>query len=135
MSEHAVLLYDAGCGFCRWSADRILAWDVHHRLRPVALQDPEAERLLPGMSPEERMASWHLVTSDGRVRSAGAAVPALMRLLPGGAPLALIASLAPGPTEAAYRFVSEHRDRLASWLGAGRRSVDPQRRRGEGSAP
>ena len=124
-----VILYDDECGFCRWSADMILAWDVHHRLRPVALQDPEADLLLRGMSKERKMASWHLVTPDGRIRSAGAAVPELMRLLPAGVPLAKIARLAPGPTEAAYRFVANHRDRLASLLGPKRRAVDPKRRR------
>ena len=125
----AVILYDADCGFCRWSADKILAWDVNHRLRPVALQDPEADRLLEEMDPERRMASWHLVTPDGRTMSEGAAVPDLLRLLPGGVPIAFIAALAPGATESAYRFVANHRDRLASLLGPKRRSVDPKRRR------
>ena len=125
----AVIIYDADCGFCRWSADKILAWDVHHRLRPVALQDPEADRLLERMDPERKMASWHLVTPDGRTVSAGAAVPDLLRLLPGGTPMAFIAGLAPGPTEAAYRLVANHRDRLASLLGPKRRGVDPKRRR------
>jgi predicted DCC family thiol-disulfide oxidoreductase YuxK len=132
--EQAVILYDADCGFCRWSADRILAWDVHRRLRPVALQESEADRLLGGMSDDQKMASWHLVMPDGSVLSAGAAVPDLMRLLPGGGPLAFVATLAPGPTDAAYRFVANHRDRLASLLGQKRRSVDPKRRRpGRGS--
>jgi predicted DCC family thiol-disulfide oxidoreductase YuxK len=124
------ILYDDECGFCRWSADKILAWDSHRRLRPVALQEPEADRLLKDMDRRRRMASWHLVMPDGEILSAGAAVPELMRHLPGGAPLAIIAQLAPGPTEAAYRFVSNHRDRLASILGPKRRGVDPKRRRG-----
>jgi predicted DCC family thiol-disulfide oxidoreductase YuxK len=123
------ILYDAECGFCRWSADKILAWDLHRLLRPVALQEPEADRLLKDMDIGRKMASWHLVRPDGEILSAGAAVPELMRLLPGGAPLAAIARLAPGPTEAAYRFVSNHRDRLASFLGPKRRGVDPKRRR------
>jgi len=127
--ELTAILYDADCGFCRWSADMILAWDVHRRLRPVALQDPEADRLLAGMDRAHRMASWHLVTPNGRFFSAGAAVPELMRLLPGGLPLAFLAGLAPGPTEATYRFVSNHRDRLASLLGRKRRAVDPKGRR------
>jgi predicted DCC family thiol-disulfide oxidoreductase YuxK len=130
--DRTVILYDARCGFCRWSADKILAWDVHRRLRPVALQDPEADSLLKEMDHDRKMASWHLVTPDGRVLSAGAAVPELMKLLPGGVPLALIARLAPARTEAAYRFVSNHRDRLAALLGRRRRSVDPKRRRSGG---
>lgn len=127
--EQAALLYDGDCGFCRWSADGILAWDRHRRLRPVALQDPEADRLLAGMDPERKMASWHLVTPEGRILSAGAAIPELLRLLPGGGPLAAIAGLAPRVTDAAYRLVSDHRDRLAELVGRRRRSVDPKRRR------
>ena len=84
----AVILFDSGCGFCRRSVERILRWDRHGRLRPVALQDPEADELLGGMDEERKLASWHLVTADGRVYSAGAAFPPFLRLLPGGRPLA-----------------------------------------------
>src|SRR5437867_5107354 len=66
------ILYDRECPFCRWSARQILRWDRRHRLRPVALQDPDADCLLPGMDPHQRMQSWHLVTSDGEIHSAGA---------------------------------------------------------------
>jgi predicted DCC family thiol-disulfide oxidoreductase YuxK len=132
--ERAAILYDAECGFCRWSADKILAWDVRRRLRPVALQDPEADRLLEGMDQGRKMASWHLVGADGRVRSAGDAIPELLRLLPGGAPLAVLAGVSPRATEAAYRWVSDHRDGLARLLGPRRRSVDPRRRRWGGPA-
>ena len=38
-----IVLYDADCGFCRWSLGKLLAWDRRRLLRPVALQDPEAE--------------------------------------------------------------------------------------------
>ncbi|MBA3728698.1 MAG: DUF393 domain-containing protein [Actinobacteria bacterium] len=110
--ERTVILYDADCAFCRWWTARIMTWDHHDRLRPVALQDPAAERLLPGMKPEDRMRSWHLVKPDGRIYSAGAAVPPLMRLLPGGRPLAALASTFPGATERLYQWVSDHRDRL-----------------------
>jgi predicted DCC family thiol-disulfide oxidoreductase YuxK len=68
----AALLDDAACGFCRRAVARILAWDRHHRLRPVALQDPEADELLQGMDEEQKMASWHLVASNGSVYSGGA---------------------------------------------------------------
>jgi predicted DCC family thiol-disulfide oxidoreductase YuxK len=107
----AAILYDADCGFCRWSLARFLAWDRHGRLRPVPLQDPEAGALLPGMSPEERMSSWHLVV-DGRVHSGGAALPPLFRLLPGGRPFAALTAAFPGPTERLYRWVSRNRSRL-----------------------
>jgi predicted DCC family thiol-disulfide oxidoreductase YuxK len=114
-----VVLYDRDCGFCRWSLAKLLAWDRRGRLRPVALQDPEADRLLAGMDEEERMASWHLVTPDGEVRSAGAAFEPLLRLLPGGGPLAALAERAPHLVERGYRWVADHRTPFGQRLRAG----------------
>lgn len=128
--DRATILYDADCGFCRWSTERILAWDRRGWLRPVALQDPEADELLPGMSEERKMGSWHLVTADGEVYSGGDAVPELLRLLPGGTRLASLAAAAPGLTDSAYDLVSRHRDRLARLLGKRAERADPQGRRG-----
>jgi predicted DCC family thiol-disulfide oxidoreductase YuxK len=130
--KRAVVLYDSDCGFCRWSIDRILAWDRRGRLRPLALQDPEAERLLPGLDAEARLASWHLVSSDGRVYSAGAVAAPLLRLLPLGRPLAAVVGLFPGVTERAYRLLARNRDRFGRLAGA-RCQVDPARRRGKES--
>jgi predicted DCC family thiol-disulfide oxidoreductase YuxK len=105
----AALLFDNDCGFCRRSVERILRWDRHGRLRPVALRDPEADELLGGMDEERKLASWHLVTPDGTVYSAGAAFPPLLRLLPGGRPLAALAAAFPSLTERAYRYVARTR--------------------------
>jgi predicted DCC family thiol-disulfide oxidoreductase YuxK len=124
------LLYDADCGFCRWSLDKILAWDRAGRLRPVSLQDPEADRLLGDMPVDRKMASWHLVTPDGRVYSAGAAAAPLAAALPAGGPLAALARAFPGVTERAYQLAARNRDRLASWLGSEACAVDPAARRG-----
>jgi predicted DCC family thiol-disulfide oxidoreductase YuxK len=125
--DRAILLFDEDCGFCRWSTDRILAWDRKRRLRPMALQDPQAERLLAGMPPERRMASWHLVTPDGRVRSAGAAAPMLLRMLPWGRPLAILLETFPGLTERLYQWIADHRDALGRRLGTAACAVDPRR--------
>lgn len=108
-ARRAVLLYDRECGFCRSSLDRVLAWDRRGRLRPVALQDPEADLLLADLDREQRMASWHLVAPGGSRSSAGEAVAPLLRLLPGGAPGAALAERFPSLTEAAYRYVAAHR--------------------------
>jgi predicted DCC family thiol-disulfide oxidoreductase YuxK len=105
----ATLLYDADCGFCRWSLAKILAWDRRRALRPVSLQSEEASSMLSGMPAEKRMASWHLVDAEGEVRSAGAGFPQLLRLLPGGSPLAAAAARAPRLTERGYRWVAGHR--------------------------
>src|SRR3712207_2420034 len=81
--------YDADCGLCRWVMGVLLAWDRRHTLTPVALQDEDAaDRLLGGMDHQRRMASWHLVTPEGDVQSGGRALTPLLRLLPGGGPLA-----------------------------------------------
>ena len=114
----ATVLYDADCGFCRSSLALILAWDRERRLRPVALQDPEADRLLAHLSPEERMASWHLVTEDGAVRSAGDAFDALFDLLPGGGAPAALARRFPAGARRGYSLVADHRSRLGRLLPA-----------------
>jgi predicted DCC family thiol-disulfide oxidoreductase YuxK len=125
---HSVLLYDSDCGFCRWSADKVLAWDRSGRLRALALQDPQTDALLGGMDEAEKMASWHLVTADGRVHSGSAAAPPLLRLLPGGrAPAALLAAF-PRATDRAYRLVARNRDRFGRLLGESSCSVDPGKR-------
>jgi predicted DCC family thiol-disulfide oxidoreductase YuxK len=107
----ATLLYDRDCGFCRWCLGKVLAWDRHRSLRPVAIQSSEADRLLAGMPESQRLASWHLVDEGDTVRSAGAAFPVLFRLLPGGAPLAGLTSRIPTATDRAYRWVAGNRSR------------------------
>ncbi|MGH2986121.1 MAG: DCC1-like thiol-disulfide oxidoreductase family protein, partial [Solirubrobacterales bacterium] len=85
------ILYDAECRFCRWSLAWVLRGDRRRQLEPVALQDERARALLGAMPEAERMASWHLIGPDGSVASAGAAAAPLLRLLPGGRPLAALA--------------------------------------------
>ena len=116
----SALLYDSDCGFCKWSLDKVLAWDRRRRLRPVAIQSAEGERLLAGMTEEERLASWHLVLPWGEVRSAGAAAEPLARLLPGGRPLAAAFAAFPGATDRGYRWVADHRSALARLVRADR---------------
>lgn len=121
MRGEEVVLYDADCGWCRWALAKVLAWDRRRRVRTVALRDPEAELLLSGVPPAERMASWHLVTSGGRHFSGGAVFAPLLRLFPGGAPLARGAEAVPRLTDRGYRWVAGHRTPLGrplprSWV-------------------
>jgi predicted DCC family thiol-disulfide oxidoreductase YuxK len=120
------LLYDGGCGFCRCAAWLIAMLDRPRRLRFLPLNDPVAVALLGDMPAERQAASWHLITDEGRVHSGGEAVAPLMKLLPAGVPLAALARLLPGPTDAGYRFIARHRGSLAQVL-VGRR-CDPPRR-------
>jgi predicted DCC family thiol-disulfide oxidoreductase YuxK len=114
-----VLLYDAGCGFCRWAVCWVLRWDRARRLRACPLQDPEAARWLGPVPEELRMASWHLVDPAGRVTSGGRAVAPLLRLLPWGRWVAVLAEACPWLVDAAYRWVARHRSRLGRLVGAG----------------
>jgi predicted DCC family thiol-disulfide oxidoreductase YuxK len=111
-----VVLYDEDCGFCRWSLDKILAWDRAKRLRAAPIQSAEGDRLLSELDPGVRLDSWHLVNGDGRVFSGGAAAAPLARLLPGGRPLAALFTAFPSVTDRAYRYVADHRDRWARLL-------------------
>ena len=111
------VLYDEDCGFCKWSLNKVLAWDRRRRLRPVAIQSDEGQRLLAAVSEQERLDSAHLVLPSGEVRSAGAAAAPLLRLLPAGRPLAFVLGAFPRITERAYRYVADHRDRFARLVG------------------
>ena len=122
----AVILYDSDCGFCRWATSKVMAWDRRRRLRPVAIQSKEGRDLLPDMSEEQRLRSWHLVTPDGHVHSAGRAAPPLLRLLPGGRGLGALAAASPRATERVYRWVSDHRETMARFVGEKACAVNPE---------
>ena len=68
------------------------------------------------MDPARRDGSWHLAARDGRVVSAGAAVPFLLRELPGGGPLARVAGAFPRTTDRVYRAVARRREALGRVL-------------------
>jgi predicted DCC family thiol-disulfide oxidoreductase YuxK len=141
----AIVIYDADCGFCKWCLALLLTWDVarsnrsrreHGRpsppiqqvwwgrsavpgaLRPLPLGAEEADRLLRDLSPDERMASWHLIDDSGRRSSAGAALAPALSLLPGGLVPAAALVRAPRLTERAYRWVADHRGLLGRFVPA-----------------
>jgi predicted DCC family thiol-disulfide oxidoreductase YuxK len=118
--ERAILLYDRDCRFCCWSLRRVLAWDRHGRIRPLALQEPETARLLARIDAQRRMDSWHLIGPGGKTWSAGRAIAPLLRLLPGGAPMAALADRFPRATDAGYAFVARHRSALGRIVQARR---------------
>jgi len=113
------VLYDADCGFCRFWVARLLDWDVNRRLRPVAIQSGEGERLLAAIPVDDRLRSAHVADAEGRIRSGGAALSIVAEQLPAGAPIAWLADRLPGPTDRFYRWVADHRTPLSRFVPAG----------------
>jgi predicted DCC family thiol-disulfide oxidoreductase YuxK len=111
-----VVLYDGDCGICNWLLAGLLRWDRAARLRPIALQRAEADVLLAGLEPAERMASWHLISPDGVRRSGGAAIAPLLGLLPRGRVPAAAVARFPGLAARGYLWVAEHRTQLSRWV-------------------
>ncbi len=125
-----MVLYDADCGFCRWSAERLKRWDSPGALSFASIQGAKGQRLLHALSADARIDAMHVVGGDGRVWSGGEATRKLLEILPGGRVPATIAGTFPDATERAYRFVARHRERFGAWLGQDACNVDPSRTAG-----
>lgn len=117
-AESWLVLYDLDCGFCKWTLSILLRWDRRRVLRPRPLQAPEVDHLLGRLSAAERTASFHLVTPQGELISAGAALPALLRALPGGAAPARVLESVPAATDRGYRWIAENRSQLSKFVPA-----------------
>ena len=111
--ERWTVLYDGDCGLCKWCMAGLLKRDRARRMVPMALQHPDADPLLGDLPMEERMGSFHLVSPSGERRSGGAAMPALLRLVPRGAPVAAVLARFPKATDRGYRWIAENRVRLS----------------------
>jgi predicted DCC family thiol-disulfide oxidoreductase YuxK len=101
---------------CKWLLSGLLRWDRAARLRPIALQRPEAEDLLCELAPADRAASWHLISPAGVRHSGGAALAPLLELLPAGRLPAAAFDRFPGVSDRGYRWVAAHRSELSRWL-------------------
>jgi XTP/dITP diphosphohydrolase len=109
------LYYDDGCRFCRASAALVARTDKSGRLAVLPFCDPDADRRLGSLSPEERAASMHLVRRDGSVLSAGAALTELLSGTPGLRLLARRARRSPAVQrviDRGYWAIADNRSRL-----------------------
>lgn len=113
-ADRWTLIFDGECGVCRASVELLRRWDKEGRLSFAPFQDPEALAPLPKIPRAELEQAMHLVSPDRSVLKGAAALPAILRLVPGGAPLALLSRLPGAPWLAAcvYRIVARNRHRL-----------------------
>lgn len=74
-----LLLYDGDCRICTAFA-RTVAWASRGRaIQALSVQD--SRESLPGISEDRVLASAHLVSPDGRIRSGSAILPAIVGVL------------------------------------------------------
>lgn len=109
MAADHLLVFDGACGFCRWAVERILRHDRAGRVRAVAMQEPDGEAAIAALDPAVAAASWHLVTPDGQLHSAGAVVAPLASVLDRVAPVAAVARRWPVATDRVYRWGAARR--------------------------
>lgn len=126
--DHLLVLFDADCGFCLYGRDLLLRWDRRGRLTAGLIQDHEATTLAD-LSPEARLAGWHVVHSAGRRESGGAALAAVLEVLPGAGCAARVLRTFPGPTQRIYAWVAAHRVAISRLL---RTQGHPERGRRSG---
>ena len=105
------VFYDSDCGFCRWSLSQLLKLDPGGRLRPVALDAPEADMLLASVPPSERRHAAHVVTPDGRIWTGGDAVAPILAWLGHPRWASVARRLAP-VLRVGYRIVAANRGML-----------------------
>lgn len=104
--------WDADCRLCNRLKRIFSALDWGHRVTFVPLLSEAADIDLGHLSWEERMASSHLVTPEGRVHSRGEGALELCRLLPLLAPLVFVFRLLPYNrqiADRAYGWIARHR--------------------------
>lgn len=129
-----MLLYDTDCGFCKSIVAGVLAWDRHDRVAARAIQSVQAQTLLRDLSPEQQLASVHLITPHSERLSAGAVPAPLLRLLPGGALPAFVLARVPRLTSRAYDWVADHRSQLSRAVPVAiKRRASARIQRAEGS--
>ena len=81
-TDHATLIYDGECGFCRQTVAIVSQWDREHRVTLVPFQDQARVRAFEIPFPA-LAAAMHLILPDGRVLAGADAAAELLRLLPG----------------------------------------------------
>lgn len=100
------VLFDSSCCFCQVFMAAFLLWDRQGHVYPIPIQSRAGEQFLAAMPQSKRLASAHLVDSNGTVLSGGEAAPTLFRQLPGGRYVAAGLAAAMPLTRLFYGFLT-----------------------------
>ncbi len=114
-----LVFYDRQCGYCRWSVAQLLRADRDQRLRLIAIQSDEGQRLLAAIPAARRLDSAHLIDGDGRLLSGGAAVAPLAGALPPLAAAAPLLRALERPVNALYRLIASQRQQVGRFVSGG----------------
>jgi predicted DCC family thiol-disulfide oxidoreductase YuxK len=125
------VLYDADCGFCRWSLAWLLQRDHEQRLVPVAIQSKAGQTLLEaaGVPEDQRLREAHAHrTGDppAMLRSGGDAAPLVAGALHGVSGRAVAAVMRASPAllrRAIYGQIAANRIGLGRFVSAQRRAA------------
>lgn len=124
--ETVIVLYDADCGFCRWTMAWAMRRDRRHLLVAVPIQSPLGSELLVDVLPSDRLRSAHVFRDDGCRRSGGAAAADVLSALPLTRALGRLAHSLPRATALLYGVVAARRQSFGRLVGkeARRRADD-----------
>jgi predicted DCC family thiol-disulfide oxidoreductase YuxK len=110
------VLFDDDCGVCVACATWLARHGRDLTVEPIG--SAASATLLRDLTPEAGLAGVHAIDRLGRRRTGGAAVPAILRTIPGAGLLARLTEALPGPTDRAYRAVARNRRTVSRLLGA-----------------
>ncbi len=119
------LLYDGDCGPCGEFAHAVRALDRRGKLRVARFRSPTGRRLLAGWSEERILSAFHLAAPDGRIRSGGDALPALVAVLVPRARGAVATAPVRAAVKLLYEIVASHVRSGSCPAPPGGRPVDP----------
>ena len=100
---------------------QLLRFDRDRRLRLIAIQSQQGEHLLAAIPPELRLASAHLIDSDGRLYSGGEAAAPIAAALPSLARSAPLLRRLARPVNAGYNLVAVNREKFGRLVGSSSR--------------
>jgi len=115
-----VLLYDAECRLCRFTARCVARLDRHRELALLPLQDAAAQPLLADLDEDQQLRTWRLAQPDGFMVGYGAGIPELLASMRPTRPLGRVLRLAPERVlEGLYHAIVRNRGSLGRFVPDG----------------